>query len=141
MYFIFAHPLKAMLNNAMVKINNWKHSDTLSFLTNWAPLSSLYDFTKNLIIPIFNFDSNKSVILSQNWHLSWNNSLDNFLLRYVQKGGGIWSLRSVDLETKLSSCNFSQKPNEWICFSILTTQKHLKLEIEIQVSSIFESSR
>ena len=34
----------------------------------------------------------------------------------------------IDLETKLSSCNFSQKTNGWICFSILTSRKYLKLE-------------
>ena len=36
------------------------------------------------------------------------------------------SWRSVDLETKLSLRNFSKK-NEWLCFSILTAQKYLKL--------------
>ena len=39
----------------------------------------------------------------------------------------------VDLETKLSSRNFSQKANEQICFSILMTGKYLKLEIEKQI--------
>ena len=34
----------------------------------------------------------------------------------------------IDLETKLSSCNLSQKTNWWICFSILTSRKYLKLE-------------
>ena len=48
-------------------------------------------------------------------------------------------LRSVYLETKLSSRNFSQETNERICFSILTTQKYLELEIENQVSSTFLS--
>ena len=43
---------------------------------------------------------------------------------------------SVHLESKLLSCNFSQKTNKQICFSILTTQKYLKLEIQFQVSSI-----
>ena len=43
--------------------------------------------------------------------------------------------RSVDLETKLSSRNFSQKTNERICFSILTTRKYLKLEFRFQVGS------
>ena len=51
-----------------------------------------------------------------------------------------WFQRSVDLETKLSSRNFSQKTNEPICFSILMTRKYLKLEIKMQVSSIFDSS-
>ena len=46
----------------------------------------------------------------------------------------------VDLETKLSSHNFSQKTNGQICFSMLMTRKYLKLEIQIQVSSIYESS-
>ena len=42
--------------------------------------------------------------------------------------------RSVNLKTKLSSRNFSQKRNGRICFSILMTRIYLKLEIEIQVS-------
>ena len=41
---------------------------------------------------------------------------------------------------KLLSQNFSQKTNKRICFYILTTQKYLKLEFEIQVSSISQSS-
>ena len=40
---------------------------------------------------------------------------------------------SVDLETKLSSRNFSQKTNGRICFSILMTGKYLKLEFWFQV--------
>ena len=42
-------------------------------------------------------------------------------------------LRSVDLERKLASRNISQKTNEGICFSILTTRKYLKLEFRFQV--------
>ena len=41
-------------------------------------------------------------------------------------------LRSVDLETKLSSHSFSQTTNGRICFSILTTRKYLKLEFRFQ---------
>ena len=48
--------------------------------------------------------------------------------------------KSVDLETKLSSRNVSQKMNGQICFSNLTTWKYLKLEFRFQVSSISESS-
>ena len=44
---------------------------------------------------------------------------------------------SVDLETKLTSQNFSQKTNEPICFSILMTWKYLKLKFWFQVSSIY----
>ena len=40
----------------------------------------------------------------------------------------------------MSSRNFSQKTNERICFSILTTRKFLILEFQFQVSSISESS-
>ena len=47
--------------------------------------------------------------------------------------------QSGDLKTKLSSHNFSQKLIKQICFSILTTQKYLKPEMEIQVSSISKS--
>ena len=50
------------------------------------------------------------------------------------------ALLKVISKQKLSSRNFSQKTNERICFSILTTRKYLKLEIKIQVSSISESS-
>ena len=47
----------------------------------------------------------------------------------------------VDVFTKGQlSRNFSQKTNGRVCFSILTTQKYLKLEIKIQVSSISELS-
>ena len=49
------------------------------------------------------------------------------------------SPRLVDLKTKFWSHNFSQKRNEQFFF-ILMTQKYLKLEIKIQVSSISESS-
>ena len=41
--------------------------------------------------------------------------------------------RSVDLETKLMSHNFSQKTNKWICFSILTNRTYLKPKIKIEV--------
>ena len=41
--------------------------------------------------------------------------------------------RSVDLQTKLSCQNFSQKTNERIWFSILTTRKYLKSKNEFQV--------
>ena len=47
---------------------------------------------------------------------------------------------SVDLETKLSSCNFSQKTDERICFSILMTWKYLKLEVRFHASSTSELS-
>ena len=51
----------------------------------------------------------------------------------------VYNSGSVDLETKLLSHNFSQKPNGQICFS--TTRKYLKLEFRFQISStIFESS-
>jgi hypothetical protein len=43
---------------------------------------------------------------------------------------------SVYLKTKLLSHNFSPKRNQRICFSILSTRKYLKLEIEIKVSNI-----
>ena len=36
----------------------------------------------------------------------------------------------------MSSRNFSQKTNEQICFSILTTRKYLKIEFQFQLSSI-----
>ena len=47
---------------------------------------------------------------------------------------------SVDLGTKFSSRNFSQKTNRWGYFSFLTTRQYLKIEIEIQVSSTTGSS-
>jgi hypothetical protein len=43
-------------------------------------------------------------------------------------------------KTKLLRRSFSQKTNEWICFSILTTRKYVKLELWFQVSSISELS-
>ena len=43
-------------------------------------------------------------------------------------------------QKKLSSGNFSQKLNGWICFSILTSRKYLKHEFWFQVSSISQSS-
>ena len=51
------------------------------------------------------------------------------------------ALLKVISKKKLWSRNFSQKTNEQICFSILTTRKYLKLEIKIQVSSISRLSR
>ena len=63
----------------------------------------------------------------------------NFLKEFFALGQ-LEYYRSVNLESNLWSANFSQKMNERICFSILTTRKYLKLEIEIQVSSISESS-
>ena len=44
----------------------------------------------------------------------------------------ILSLLKVDLETKLSRWNFSQKMNERICFSILMTRKYLKLNFDFK---------
>ena len=41
---------------------------------------------------------------------------------------------------KIVELKLLQKTNEQICFSILTTRKYLKLENEIQVSSISESA-
>ena len=48
--------------------------------------------------------------------------------------------RSVDLKKNLSSRNFSPKNDARICFSILTTRKYLKLEIEIQVGRSYSST-